>query len=92
MSEIGNGVRCEFLLSQDGVDTALHVGSVLDLTLDIPEQYAGDGVGSLRCRGHVVSLEEAGVPGKLSVVCQVDELECEDDLWRTLTTGPASLH
>ena len=77
MSEARSGIRCRFTLANPSAESALHVGSVLNLSLDIPEEYAGDSVGSVRCRGHVVSVREGDLPGQVQVVCEIDQLECE---------------
>lgn len=86
-----NPFLCQFTLENPASGEALHVGSVLNLTMDIPEQYGGCAIGTIRCRGHVVSLGQTQHHGKVSVVCEIDTLDCDPELWSALTGGSPQL-
>lgn len=79
-----NRIRAQFTMTDEVGAEQLHVGSKLNLTLDMPQEYAGVGIGEMTCRGHVVSVEQAERPGKVFVVCEIDEMDCDAELWCTL--------
>jgi len=79
-----NRIRAQFTLTDQGAAESLHVGSRLNLTLDMPQDYAGAGIGEMSCRGHVVSVEQTDRPGKIFVVCEIDEMGCEAEVWCAL--------
>ena len=81
MPDKANALRCQFMLTDRGAAEVLHVGSQLNLTLDVPEAYAGAGIGEMSCRVHVVAVEQSGRPGKVLVVCEIDEMDCDSELW-----------
>jgi hypothetical protein len=84
MPDKQNAVRAQFTLTDRGAAEDLHVGSQLSLSLDLPAEYAGAGIGAMSCRGHVVSVEQTDRPGKVFVVCEIDEMDCEPELWCAL--------
>jgi hypothetical protein len=77
-------IRAQFTITDRGAADELHVGSKLNLTLDLPAEYAGAGIGEMTCRGHVVSVEQTERPGKVFVVCEIDEMDCDAELWCAL--------
>lgn len=79
-----NLIRAQFTLTGEGAAGDLHIGSRLSLTLDLPDAYPGAGIGGMSCRGHVVAVGQATGPDKVLVVCEIDEMDCDAELWCAL--------
>lgn len=79
MSQPLHAVLCEFTLAQSAGAGAPQVGSPVHLQLQIPDEYAGAGVGGISCLGHIVAIQASEQPGRVNVICEIDRLESNED-------------
>jgi len=75
MTHMDQLLLCEFRLAQPWQASTPLIGSRINLELEVPANYAGGGVGTLKFLGRVVSVNDAPHSGWINVVCQVEEME-----------------
>ena len=75
MTQLDQLLLCEFRLAHPLQASTPLIGSRISLELEVPPNYAGGSVGTLKFLGRVVSVNDAPHSGWTNVVCQVEEME-----------------